>query len=254
MQTATPPAKSPPWVSSLELWLVLGLAVLAVARLGRLIEWHAVISHTIRENTERAIAYLATERDEARRRAEWMHYAKKTPQQLAAEARKRKAQIDRLADWAKTLFDQAERWEASWFHIPRHVAYLRARADFYADAGHIAQNELIRLEALWGTIEAARAVQRRDDAIANALNLLHLLDSTNDAAASAALAKLYSLRNSIDWLDLVPGDLPLPVRAQAAKFLRVAAGTTSIGEARAALQKLKRLCKEHGIPFERMAA
>jgi hypothetical protein len=204
--------------------LLLGGTALAVVFVGRVIEWHAVISHTIREKIERAIADFTTWREEEQRRAEWTHHAKMTAHRFATEVRKRNAQIDGLADWARKLLDQAERWEASWFHIPWHVAHLRSRADCYVDAGYAAHDELTRIEALWAEIEAARTT---DSAVANVRYLLRLLESANDAAASAALTKLYSLRNSVDWLDLAPNELPLPVRTQAAKFLRVAAGTTS---------------------------
>ena len=246
-----PPAPKPASsMASSETWLLTAAVVFTVVSAGRLIVWHAILSHKIREHIERGIAEFTARRDEHIRHAEWNHYAKMPRHRFEAEVGKRNAEIDRFAEWAGRLYDQAERWEASWLYIPWLVNYLRGRADSFVEAGHAAQDELTRIEALWAAIEAARATQQRDSAIANVRYLLGLIGSSSDAAASAALSRLYELRNTIEFFELAPRDLPFAVRAQAAKFLRLAAGTTSLNEARAALSKLRRLFKDNNVAWE----
>ena len=253
VQTNAPPApQSASWATSAALMIVAGVIVIVVAP--RILEFHAIASHALRERIAKATADFKTRRENQAHRAEFRRYGCMQTPSFEAERRKRNAGIDRFLDLANRLYVQAERFEASRFHIAWHVAHLRSRADYYVDAAQAAIDELTRIEGVWREIVAARTTHQRDSAIANVRYLLRLLNSQVEGAATTALSRLYSLRNSIDFLDLIPSEIASPARTRAAQYLRSAAGTTSINEARAALAKLRQLFKDFGVPYERMAA
>lgn len=171
--SAAPASHSASWATSAALMIVAGVIVIVVAP--RILEFHAIASHTIREKFEKASGDFKTRRENETRRAEFARYGRMKTPTFEAERRKRNADIDRFADRANRLYLQAERFEASKFHIAWHVAHLRSRADHYVDAAHAALDELNHIERVWQEIVAARTTQQRDSAIANVRYLLRLL-------------------------------------------------------------------------------
>jgi hypothetical protein len=252
--TATPHVQpSPGHFSPGMLALLGGIAVIVICR-GRLIEWLAVSQAGIRDTTTRIVAETKARREEARHQAVWERLARTPPHKYEAEKARRQDCIDRLAKRAATMQDVADRWEASPIRWGWAIRILRDRAEKHVAAGHAIYDEIEATEKLWLEIEEAREVKRRNDARASINHLLNLLNSANDAAASAALKKLNKVRSTVDWDDLPPPDLPPAARAQASKMLQLLAGTTSLPEAKAALQKLKNLFADNDMSFERMAA
>ena len=242
----------------MEIILVVIAAIVAGYLMYRAIEWQALASHAGRERYEKFVSDQRTQRAERKRQAEWKRYARMTADRFAREMQSRDAAIDRHADKAQRLYDQAERHEASSFQIPLfstwYVVHLRKLADRHVEIGTAGHDEMLRIQALMKEIEAAREIQQRQQAKANFIYLLKLLESENSAAAATALSQIYKLRNSVNWFDLIPSELPAALRDQAAKFLAIAAGTLSLNEARTAIVKLRKLFIEANISWERMAA
>jgi len=128
-----PPAPQPGALpSSAAHWVITIVVVLGlvIACAGRLLAWHAIASHLLREKIEKAKTAFAANRAEAARRAEWNFLARMRPEKFAARKRKAEAEIARCGDLARRLLDQAE-WYEAWFQMPFVATWcvrqLRAR-------------------------------------------------------------------------------------------------------------------------------
>ena len=211
------------------------------------------------QNGRQAVAARNAQRADAQRRTDWSRYARMPRAIFVAEMRRRAARIDRLTRRADACYREADWLEASWLHdipivVPMIVAHWRKLADRCVTAAYAAQDEESRILDLMRVIEAARGTQQRDSNLANGRYLLKLLDSSNDVAAQTALERLNLLRTGIEWLDLIPRQMPESNRAQAAKLLRLAAATPSLNESRAALAKFKHLLRASGLTFDAVFA
>jgi hypothetical protein len=245
------------WSSAFGTATFIATAVLGVVLFRHVITFLAVTTHKLGELITNGARNLKTAQTKRQRDATFTRYEQMHPSTYAAEVKRRNLYIDRRAEWAKRLEEAAE-WVESWrFQFPylsrRYVELLRRESDKCIADGHAALDELEQCEVLWREICAARATKARDKDIAEVRCLLGLMASSTEAAAKAALNKLNRYRD-IDWLNLIPNDLPLPVRAQAAKLCALAAGTNILNESRAALSRLRSLLQTHSVAWERMVA
>jgi hypothetical protein len=251
---ATPQAH--PWISSNEAyWLGVALAIGAsYFAFQRLHLCHASAVHAGREWLEKTLNDARAAREQAAQAAEFRHFERMSDKGFDKIIERYNRSIDQAATNIHRWNDTADRIEARRFHVPILDAWrinqLRTAADKASEDGHAVADEIERIKFLFAEVKAARTTKIRDKKAAEIRPAIGLVGSTNNATVEAALQKLRRYRD-IDWLTLIPEELPEAARQQAAKILRLMC-STSINEARNCHARLRALFQTHNCPFSRL--
>jgi hypothetical protein len=220
------------WVLALSAEWQLELCILLVV----VFLWRPIIEHSFITVDE-----VRSWRKEKQRIREWYYYASMKERDLRADVSAIRRQADQQDLLARRL-DQHSRAGLTGEVLRKAAMQRRAAAEAL-------RNEAGRLERLWHAIEKERGGPGDKAGMrAKVLRLMRQLESTDQRAASNALAELNRIGSGFDWDSLVPSEMTPAQRRRLVQLLRLMAGTNSLGEAlnayASALQMLQDIDQE----------